>query len=307
MRNGWTFPHGRFLQQSEIDRSEQAMVLGRIASEHLFGVGFDPTGHTVKLWNQPFRVIGVLDSRSWTTPPTVGDDQFDAAYVPVSTIHRLLNLSKLNTITVTTASAGDTTRIAALIAMLLRKRHGIGEGRADDFTVRTLAQQALGVGLPPQLALAVSGNLRNVDQLTIEKLSASLQRANGTMLALLTGVATVSLLVGGVGIMNLLLLSVTQRTREVGVRIALGARRSDVATQFVLESVLLSMVGGVLGIACGALAAGALERFFNWTTAISPGSVALAVGVAALLGVVFGVYPARRATLLDPIEALKHE
>jgi putative ABC transport system permease protein len=252
-------------------------------------------------------VVGVLDSRSWATPPTVGDDQFDAAYVPVSTVHRLLNLSKLNTITVATASAGDTTRIAAQIALLLRKRHRIGESMADDFTVRTQAQQALGMGLPPQLALAVSGNLRNVDQITIEKLSSSLQRANGTMLALLTGVATVSLLVGGVGIMNLLLLSVTQRTREVGVRIALGARRSDVATQFVLESVLLSVAGGVLGIACGALAAGALERFFNWSTAISPGSVVLAVGVAALLGVVFGVYPARRATLLDPIEALKHE
>jgi putative ABC transport system permease protein len=307
MRNGWIFPHGRFLEPGEVERGEQVMVLGRIASERLFGAGFDPTGRTVKLWNQPFRVVGVLDSRSWAAPPSVGDDQFDAAYVPVSTIHRLLNLSKLNTITVTTASAGDTTHVAGQIAMLLRKRHGIRASMADDFTVRTQAQQALSVGLPPQLALAVSGNLRNVDQLTIEKLSASLQRANGTMLALLAGVATVSLLVGGVGIMNLLLLSVTQRTREVGVRMALGARRSDVATQFVLESVLLSVAGGVLGIACGALAASGLERFFNWTTAISPGSAALAVVVAALLGIVFGVYPARRATQLDPIEALRHE
>lgn len=307
MRNGWIFPHGRFLQQREIDGSEQVMVLGRIASERLFGVGYDPTGATVKLWNQPFRVTGVLDSRSWATPPAVGDDQFDAVYVPVSTVHRLLNLSKLNTITVTTASAGETTRIAGEIAKLLRNRHGIGESMPDDFTVRTQAQQALSIGLPPQLALAVSGNLRNVDQLTIEKLASSLQRANGTMLALLAGVATVSLLVGGVGVMNLLLLSVTQRTREVGVRIALGARRSDVATQFVLESVLLSVAGGVLGIACGALAASGLERFFNWTTAISPGSAALAVVVAALLGVAFGVYPAQRATQLDPIEALRHE
>ena len=307
MRNGWTFPHGRFLTRAQVEDSEQVMVLGRIVSERLFGASVDPTGRTVTLWNQAFRVVGVLDSRSWTTPPAPGDDQFDAIYVPVSTVHRLLNLSKLNTITITTRSAGDTTRIAGEIAMLLRKRHGMGEGTADDFTVKTQAQQALSVGLPPQLALAVSGNVRNVDQLTVEKLSSSLQRANGTMLALLAGVATVSLLVGGVGVMNLLLLSVTQRTREVGVRVALGARRSDVAAQFVLESVLLSLAGGVLGILCGVLASSGLERFFNWSTAISPGSAALAVVVATLLGIVFGVYPARRAALLDPIEALRHE
>jgi putative ABC transport system permease protein len=307
MRNGWTFPHGRFLTQKQVEGSEQVMVLGRIVSERLFGAGVDPTGRDITLWNQSFRIVGVLDTRSWAAPPTPGDDQFDAVYVPVSTVHELLNLSKLNTITITTRSAGDTTRIAAEVATLLRKRHGMDEGTPDDFTVKTQAQQALSVGLPPQLALAVAGNARNVDQLTIEKLSSSLQRANGTMLALLAGVATVSLLVGGVGVMNLLLLSVTQRTREVGVRIALGARRSDVATQFVLESVLLSLAGGLLGIVCGVLASSGLERFFNWSTAISPGSAALAVVVATLLGIVFGVYPARRAAQLDPIEALRHE
>jgi putative ABC transport system permease protein len=307
MRNGWTFPHGRFLTQRQVEGSNPVMVLGRIVSDRLFGVGVDPTGRDVLLWKQAFRVVGVLDSRSWATPPTAGDDQFDAVYVPVSTVHRLLNLSKLNTITITTQSAGDTTRIATEITTLLRGRHGIGENAPDDFTVKTQAQQAVSVGLPPQLAMAVSGNLRNVDQLTVEKLSSSLQRANGTMLALLASVAAVSLLVGGVGVMNLLLLSVTQRTREVGVRVALGARRSDVAAQFVLESVLLSVIGGLLGVVCGVLAASGLERFFNWSTAISPGSAALAVLVAMLLGVVFGVYPARRAAQLDPIEALRHE
>jgi putative ABC transport system permease protein len=307
MRNGWTFPHGRFLTRRQVEEGEPVMVLGRIVSDRLFGAGIDPTGRDVTLWNQPFRVVGVLDTRSWATPPAPGDDQFDAIYVPVSTVHRLLNLSKLNTITVTTLSVGDTTRIAAEIAALLRKRHGMNEDAPDDFTVKTQAQQALSVGLPPQLALAVAGNVRDVDQLTIGKLSSSLERANATMLALLAGVATVSLLVGGVGVMNLLLLSVTQRTREVGVRVALGARRSDVAAQFVLESVLLSLVGGLLGIVCGVLAASGLERFFNWSTTISPGSAALAVVVAALLGVVCGVYPARRAAQLDPIEALRHE
>jgi putative ABC transport system permease protein len=307
IRTGWTFPHGAFLNQKQVDGSEQVMVLGRVASDRLFGPGVDPTGSNVLLWNQRFRVIGVVDSRSWATQPAAGDDQFDAVYVPVSTIHRLLNLSKLNTITITTQSAGETTRIAKEIVTLLRKRHGIKENQADDFTVRTQAQQVLGKGLPPELARVVGGNMQSVDQLTIEKLSSSLQRANWTMLGLLTGVATVSLLVGGVGVMNLLLLSVTQRTREIGVRMALGARHNDVALQFVLEAVLLSVVGGLLGVACGVLASSGLERFFKWSTDISPGSALLAVAVAIVLGVVFGVYPARRAAQLDPIESLRHE
>jgi putative ABC transport system permease protein len=307
IRTGWTFPHGTFLTQKQTDNSEQVMVLGRVVSERLFGAGVDPTGRTITMWNQPFRVVGVVDSRSWATPPTPGDDQFDAIYVPVSTVHRLLNLSKLNTITITSKSAGDTTKIANEITALLRKRHGIKEEQADDFSVKTQAQQVLGAGLPPELAQAVTANMQGVDQLTLEKLASSLQRANGTMIALLASVATVSLLVGGVGVMNLLLLSVTQRTREVGVRIALGARREDVALQFVLEAVLLSVAGGVLGTVFGVIASSGLERFFKWSAVVSPSSAAMAIVVAMVLGVAFGVYPARRAAALDPIEALRHE
>ena len=170
-----------------------------------------------------------------------------------------------------------------------------------------MAQQVLGKGLPPDLARAVTGNMASVDQLTVEQLSASLSRTNWIMLALLSGGATVSLLVGGIGVMNLLLLSVSQRTREVGLRIALGARRTDIAVQFVLEAVLLSVIGGLLGIVCGIAASGSLERFFHWSAVVSPGAAGLAVLVAALLGITFGVWPARRAALLDPIEALRHE
>jgi putative ABC transport system permease protein len=307
IRTGWTFPHGSFLTQREVDGSEQVMVLGRVVADRLFGADKNPVGREVRLWNQPFRVTGVIGSRSWATQPAPGDDQFDAVYVPVTTVHRLLNLSRLNTITVTTKSVGDTTSIAKQITELLRRRHHIRVSMADDFTVRTQAQQVLGRGLPPALARVVAGNMASVDQLTIEKLSASLQRANWTMLGLLAGVATVSLLVGGVGVMNLLLLSVTQRTREVGVRIALGARRSDVAAQFVFEAILLSVVGGLLGTLCGVLASSGLEQIFHWSTAVSPVSAVLAMTVAALLGLVFGVYPARRAAQLDPIEALRHE
>lgn len=307
IRSGWTFPHGRFLSEKEVDKAEQVMVLGRVVSDKLFGADVDPVGKQVVLWNQPFRVVGVVGSRNWATQPAPGDDQFDAIYIPVSTVHRLLNLSKLNTITITAASAGETTMLAKQIEELLRKRHRIGPEMPDDFTVRTMAQQKLTVGLPPELAMVVTGNQARVEQLTIEQLSASLKRSNRTMLGLLASVATVSLLVGGIGVMNLLLLSVTQRTREIGLRMAIGARSQDIALQFLFEGVLLSIVGGVLGVFCGVLASGGLEQFFQWSAVISPLSAVLAVVVAALLGVSFGVFPARRAAQLDPIEALHHE
>lgn len=307
VRSGWTFPYGRFLNENDVEKSAQVMVLGRVVADRLFGEGVDPVGREILLWNQLFKVVGVVSSRSWATQPETGDDQFDAVYIPVTAIHRLLNLSKLNTVTVTAESIGDTTRLSKEIVTLLRQRHKIAEATPDDFTVTTVAQQVLRKGLPPQLARAVVGNMGSVEQMTIEQLSSSLRRSNRTMMALLGGVATVSLLVGGIGVMNLLLLSVTQRTREVGLRIALGARRSDIAWQFVLEAILLSVIGGLLGVLCGAIAAGALENVFKWSAVISPLVAGTSVLVAALLGVAFGLYPARRAAQLDPIEALRHE
>lgn len=307
VRAGWTINKGRFISVGDLEKSAQVMVLGRVVSDRLFGEGADPVGQTLLLWNQPFRVIGVVGSRSWATQPVPGDDQFDAVYVPVTTVYRLLNLSKLNTVTVTTESVGDTSRVAKEITKLLRFRHAIGEAEPDDFTVTTMAQQVLGKGLPPDLARGVTGNLESVESLTVEQLSGSFTRANRTMLVMLASVAAVSLLVGGIGVMNLLLLSVTQRTREVGLRIALGARRSDIAAQFVLEAVILSIIGGLLGILIGVLASSGLERIFQWSAVVSPLAAGVAVVVAALLGVLSGVYPARRAARLDPIEALRHE
>ncbi len=216
-------------------------------------------------------------------------------------------MAKLNTVVITTKSVGDTTRISAEVTKLLRRRHHIAEHAPDDFVVRTQAQQLLGKGLPPEVAHVVSGNLGSVDQLTIEQLSASMQRANRTMLILLGSVAGVSLLVGGIGVMNLLLLSVTQRTREVGLRLALGARQRDIALQFLFEAVLLTIIGGLLGIVIGAVAAQALEKVFRWSAVVSPVTALIAVVVATALGVIFGVYPARRAAGLPPIEALRHE
>ena len=307
IRSGWTMTHGRFIDKADAERSRQVMVLGKVAADKLFGPGVNPVGRKTTLWNQQFEVIGVVSSRSWASQPAAGDDQFDAVYVPVTTINRLLNLSKLNTISLMADSVGDVSRLSARVKLLLRARHGITDEMPDDFVVTTIAQQAIGKGIPPQLARVISGNLESVDQLTIEQMSSSLRRTNLIMLSLLASVAAVSLLVGGIGVMNLLLLSVTQRTREVGLRIALGARRRDIANQFMMEALLLCLVGGVLGILVGVLASGGLERFFNWSAEISPLSAGLALLVAAVLGIAFSVYPARRAAHLDPIEALRHE
>jgi putative ABC transport system permease protein len=307
IRRGWAFLHGGYFSASDVRDTTQVVVVGQVAADKLFGPGVNPIGREVHLWKQPFRVVGVVTSRSWAVQPAAGDDQFDAVYVPFSTIHRLLNLSKLNTITVTTTSVGDTTRVARDIVQLLRRRHGIGEAAPDDFTVRTQAQQTLGRGLPPSLARVVTGNLSGVEQVTIEQLARAMRRANWTMVTLLAGVATVSLVVGGIGIMNILLLSVTERTREIGLRIAVGARRSDVLLQFFSESMVLSLAGGALGIVCGALASGGLAQIFRWAAIISPTSIVAAVIASAVIGVGFGVVPARRAAGLDPIEALRHE
>ena len=307
IRRGWVFPYGRFFSPSEVEQSAQLMVLGRVVADRLFGKAVNPVGRGVLMWNQPFTIVGVVRSSSWAAQPAPGDDQFDAVYLPVSTVHRLLNLSKLNTITITTKVAGETSAIAEDITELLRKRHGITEEMPDDFTVRTQAEQVLNKGLPPELARVVSGNLASVDSLTMEQLATSMQRSNRTLLVLLACVATVSLLVGGIGVMNLLLLSVTQRTREIGLRMAMGARGCDIAAQFFVEALVLCAVGGFLGALVGTVAAYGLEGVLGWSTDVSPASAVIAAAVALLLGVFSAVLPARRAAKLDPITALHRE
>ncbi len=191
---------------------------------------------------------------------------------------------------------------------LLRSRHHLGPQEPDDFTVKPQARDAVvGKGLNPMLARAVMGSVAGLDKVTLEEMAQTLERSSRTMTVLLASVAAVSLLVGGIGIMNIMLVSVTERTREIGLRMAVGARGRDVLVQFLAEATTLSMTGGVIGILLGVAASGSVGRFLRWATVISPASIVIAVGVAAAVGIFFGFYPARQASRLDPIDALRYE
>jgi putative ABC transport system permease protein len=307
IRRAWTFTHGRFFTKREQRDDQQVIVLGIVAAQRLFGDN-DPVGAEVKIWNQPFKVIGVVNSTSMLVAPAPGDDQFDAVYVPFTTVHKLLNLSKLNDIEITAASTGDVTRLSKAITELLRVRHNIGVRDPDDFTVATQARQALARGgLRPDVARAVVGNVSGLEKVTLEQLAKTLDRASKTMTALLASIAGVSLLVGGIGIMNIMLLSVTERTHEIGVRRAVGARSKDVLLQFLVEAIALSIAGGLAGVVVGVVASGTISSLLQWSTTISPAAVLLAFGIAAAVGIFFGWYPARQAAKLDPIESLRYE
>jgi putative ABC transport system permease protein len=307
IRRAWTFVYGDFFNRGHQRRADQVLVIGSVVRDRLFGPGINPLGREVRLWNQPFEIIGMVGSTSWTVTPAPGDDQFDAVYTPYTTVHRLLNLSKLNTITVTVERSGEVSRVARQITELLRRRHGIGERQPDDFTVRTQARDVLTKGLHPTVARAIGGNVFNLEQVTLDELARTLERASWTMTVLLVAVAAVSLLVGGVGIMNIMLLAVTERTKEIGLRMAVGARARDVLLQFLAEAVTLSLVGGLLGVVVGIAGAGGMRQFLRFSTQLSAAGIVIAFAIAAAIGVGFGYYPARQASRLEPIDALRYE
>lgn len=307
IRRSFALQHGRFFDAGELRRAEQVVVLGSIARDRLFGPDADPVGQEVTIWNQTFEVIGIVVSTNWMNPGAPGDDEFDAVYTPFTTVHRLLNVTNLNTITVTAASSGRVTEVARSITDLLRERHGILETQADDFTVSTQASQVLSKGLHPKVAETLAGNIPNLERTTLRQLASTLERSSSTMSALLLAIALVSLLVGAIGISNVMLLSVRERIREIGLRMAVGAKTVDVGSQFLAESVLVGAAGGLLGVVLGVLAAVAVESWFGLRVELSVVSGLLAFAVALLTGVVAGVSPARRAARLDPIVALGSE
>ena len=307
IRRSWKFVHGNFFSAREERRNDQVIVLGSIVAVKLFGTA-NPVGETITVWKQPFKVVGVVTSSSWMVSPSEGDDQFDAVYIPVTTMQHLLNLSKLNDITITTQSTGDVTKVESIVTSILRKRHGIGPDQPDDFTVASQAAKALSSGgLRPDVATAVTGNVNGLEKVTLDQLGKTLDKSSRTMSALLASIATVSLIVGGIGIMNIMLLSVTERTREIGIRRAVGARAHEVLLQFILESVTLSVSGGLFGILIGVVAAILISRSVQWSTSISMVAILLSFGVSAIVGIFFGYYPAREASRVAPLTSLRFE
>jgi putative ABC transport system permease protein len=320
--HGWTWLEGEGFTDDDVEAGAGKVVLGRIASAKLFGDGVDPTGRTVKIHDRDFEVVGLMRA--------VDADQDDAAFVPVTTLGSVTSRTTyLQTITVGVTEAGVATAVGDAITALLRQRHatpikenaarasgalgglqGAGSSRlgpADDFTVKTLAAAQVTKGLYTEVAAFALANMPKLDSATMEEMSGTLNRAGTTMTALLASIAGISLVVGGIGIMNIMLVSVTERTREIGLRLAMGARRRDVLLQFLVEAVVLSLLGGIVGIAAGIGAARGLTALMSWPTFVSPQSIALAFVIAAAIGVAFGYYPARRASRLDPIVALRRE
>ena len=275
----WNVARGAIFGPSDVDGGTKVLVLGQTVVDKLFGPGADPIGQSVRVKNVPFTVIGVLAKKGQTP---FGQDIDDAAFVPVSTFQQKVQGGLKNVIAgslvVSATSQEDTARAEAEIRSLLRDRHRLASGIEDDFSIRNLAEIASA-------------------------------RAEGTrtLTTLLAAIAAVSLLVGGIGIMNIMLVSVTERTREIGTRMAVGARARDIRLQFLAEALALSLVGGLLGVALGFGAAWRLATSFGWPVLFRPDVVLIAVGFSGLVGVGFGLWPAEKAARLDPIQALRFE
>jgi len=271
----WPAKYGGFFTQQDVNTAAKVAVLGTVVAETLFGPEVDPTGQIIRIRNQPFKVLGVMSSKG---QGSFGQDQDDTIFVPYTTVQKKLQgIQHINNITISAVSS-DTAPVATAISELLRLQHKLPAGEPDDFMVRTQ-----------------------------EEIASVRTETTRTMTTLLAAIAGVSLLVGGIGIMNIMLVSVTERTREIGLRLAIGARGKDVLLQFLVEAIVISLFGGLLGIALGYGLSDVLERTLAWPTSIPPNAIGMAFGFAAATGVFFGFYPARKAAGLDPIEALRYE
>jgi len=275
---GWTLSSGRPFTEQELDGAAKVCVLGKTVADNLFG-GIDPVGQIARIQKIPFTVVGVLTPKGQTT---WGQDQDDIVFVPLTTAQRQLFgqafPGMVRNIAVQAWGPDEVKQVETQIKELLRQRHRIQPNQDDDFSVRDLTEMM------------------------------SSREASANVMSLLLGsIASISLIVGGIGIMNIMLVSVTERTREIGIRIAVGAKSRDILLQFLIESLILSLMGGILGIGIGMVGTIILSSFTQWPILFSTTAILLAFLFSGSVGVFFGFYPARKASLLNPIEALRYE
>jgi len=274
----WTLAAGRNFYEQEIRSAAKVCIIGQTVAESLFG-NDDPLDKQVRIKKAAFTIIGVLERKGQSM---MGMDQDDIVYVPVTSAQRNLFgrwfAGTIRSIMVKAVSTQALDSAEEQIRQLLRQRHRIAHGQEDDFTVRNLTQMM-------QMA----------------------EQASQVMALLLAAVAGVSLLVGGIGIMNIMLVSVTERTREIGIRMAVGAKTWDIRTQFIIEALILSLIGGLIGVLTGIAAAEMLSYFADWSISFSFFSILMSLGFSGLVGIFFGFYPACKASLMSPIDALRHE
>ena len=271
----WSVEYGQFFTDADVKAAAKVCVLGKTVADNLFPES-SPVEQTIRIRNVPFKVVGVLTKKGQNT---AGQDQDDIILAPYTTvIRRLSHWPNLRSILVSATGLKDIPVAQAQITELLRMRHKIQPYESDDFTIRN------------QTDLAATATA-TTEILTI----------------LLASIASVSLLVGGIGIMNIMLVSVTERTREIGIRMSIGARGRDILTQFLIEALVLSLLGGIVGIILGTTGSSIISKFAKWPTIVTPFSIILSFGFSIAIGIFFGFYPARKAALLNPIDALRYE
>tara|TARA_Y100000588_G_scaffold352076_1_gene404378 strand:- start:282 stop:1496 length:1215 start_codon:yes stop_codon:yes gene_type:complete len=274
----WNLEHGAFFTETDVNSAAKVAVLGSVVRDNLFGEGVDAVGETIRIRNQSFKVIGIMAPKG---SGSFGEDQDDSIFAPYTTVQRKLrgrDGTNISGISISARSANELQQVSEEVAAVLRVEHKLIPGEDDDFMVRTQ------------------------DDITSMRTGMT-----QTMTLFTLAIAVVSLIVGGIGIMNIMLVSVTERTREIGLRMAVGAKGQDVLWQFLVEAIALSLVGGLIGVGLGFAVSQGLTEFLQWPATVPPDAIVVSVAFAAGIGIIFGFYPAWKGAQLDPIESLRFE